>query len=147
MNKLSKVFLGFFVLIIVLLVYFYYSLTHIDFMGKRDPEAVEASFRRLNGILLSAEYRKGTDYCEVSLLDSINIEINVGDSYGGSILNKEYKINKDTIEIIGGVTEIEKFKVSSKLFVQKDKIFYRLGENNIYDTAVSMKIKTKKIKL
>ncbi len=147
MNKLLKVFLGLFVLTAVLLGYFYYSLTHIDFMGKREPEAVESSFKRLNGILLSAEYRKGTDYCKIDLLDSINIEINVGDSYGGSISNKEYKINKDTIEIIGGVTEVEKYNFSNRLLIHDDKIFYRLVDNNIYDTAVSMQIKTKKIKL
>ena len=146
MNK-SNIFLGLFILIVVVLGYLYYTLTHIDFMGEREPDAVEASFKRLNGILFSAEYRKGTDYCEVSLLDSINIEINVGDSYGGSILNKEYKIIKDTIEIIGGVTEIKKFKFSSKLFVQKDNVFYRLVENDIYDTTVSMKVKTNKLKL
>ena len=146
MNK-SNIFLGLFILIVVVLGYLYYTLNHIDFMGEREPDAVEASFKRLNGILFSAEYRKGTDYCEVSLLDSINIEINVGDSYGGSILNKEYKIIKDTIEIMGGVTEIKKFKFSSKLFVQKDNVFYRLVENDIYDTTVSMKVKTNKIKL
>ena len=146
MNK-SNIFLGLFILIVVVLGYLYYTLTHIDFMGEREPDAVEASFKRLSGILFSAEYRKGTDYCEVSLLDSINIEINVGDSYGGSILNKEYKIIKDTIEIIGGVTEIKKFKFSSKLFVQKDNVFYRLVENDIYDTTVSMNVKTNKLKL
>jgi hypothetical protein len=147
MSKSLKIFLGIFVLIVILIGYFYYSLTHIGFMGNRDPEAVEASNKRLNGILLSAEYRKGTDYCEINLLDSINIEIIIGDSYGGSILNKEYAINKDTIKIIGGVTEIDKYNFSDRLVVLNDKIFYKIESNKKLDTAVSMKIRTMKIKL
>jgi hypothetical protein len=51
----------------------------IDFIVQKGPKIVEENLKRWNNTLLSAEYRNGTDFCKVEILDSINIEINVGD--------------------------------------------------------------------
>jgi hypothetical protein len=147
MNRFLKVLLGLIIFIIVLLGFAYYSLTHIDFIGKKDPEAASETVKRWNSILLTAEYRNGTDYCELNLLDSANLEINIGDSYGGSIVNKQYLIIKDTIKVIGGLSEIEKYNIVDNLLIRGNKLLFRLSPNQNYDTTVTMVIKSQKIKL
>src|SRR5207244_4420954 len=74
------------IVIIVITICFsllYYAFLHIDFVGHKDPKIVEENVRRWNNTLLSAEYRQGTNYCKVDLVDSTIMEINVGDKTGG----------------------------------------------------------------
>ena len=78
MNPIIKKILISGVLIIGILGIAYYAFMQIDFIGQKDPKIVEENLKRWNNTLLSAEYRNGTDFCKVEILDSINIEINVG---------------------------------------------------------------------
>ncbi len=112
----------------------YYLFLQIDLVGYRDPQAVAESQRRMNNILLSAEFRKGTDYCNIELLDSSSIQINAGDSAGSSIITKPYTINGDTIIVLEGIEHVEKYMNTHKLIIRNDKILYLLNSLRNYDT-------------
>jgi hypothetical protein len=125
----------------------YYCFTQIDFIGRKDPKTVEANVKRWNNTLLSAEYRNGTDYCEVDLLDSTNIVINVGNDAGGLILNEEYKMSKDTIVIVGGMEHAQDYLSSNKFLIQNNKLLFKKNSAGAFDTTTVMTIKFNKLKL
>jgi hypothetical protein len=123
------------------------AFMQIDFIGQKDPKIVEENLKRWKNTLLSAEYRNGTDYCELDLLDSVNIEINVGDKTGGVILNEEYKILNDTIVVIGGITNANKYLTSDKFLIKEKKLLFKIDSHGIFDTLTAMNIKFNKFKI
>ena len=124
----------------------YYSFMQIDFIGHKAPEVVEANLERWDKMLLKGEYRNGTDCCKINLLDSINIEINVGDAIGGTIMTEEYKLSGDTIIIIEGIKHVSKYINSSEMVIQNDRILYLKDSNGDFDTTQTMKVKLNKLK-
>lgn len=124
----------------------YYGFKQIDFIGHKDPKVVKANLERWDKMLLKAEYRNGTDYCKINLLDSINIEINVGDAAGGIILTEDYKLSGDTIIIIEGIKYAEKYINSSEMVIQNDRILYLKDSAGNFDTTQTMKVKFNKLK-
>jgi hypothetical protein len=118
----------------------YYFFVNTDYIGEKDHKIVEANLKRWNTTLLSAEFKNGTDYCKVDLLDSINIEINVGDKKGGTIINEKYKISHDTIIVIGGVKHANKYLNSDKFLIQKNKLLFKVNTNGLFDTTIAMTI-------
>lgn len=124
----------------------YYIYTQIDFIGHKDPKIIAENVKRWNNTILSAEYRNGTDYCNVDLLDSVNIQINTGNSSSGVILDKEYKISGDTIIIVGGIEDAAKYINSDKFLIQKNKLLYKIKSPGNFDTIQAMTIKFNKIK-
>lgn len=124
----------------------YYIYTQIDFIGHKDPKVVAENMRRLNNTLLSAEYRNGTDYCKIDLLDSVNIQINTGNNSSGVIVDKEYKLSGDTIIIVGGIEDAAKFLNSDKLLIRKNKLLYKIDAHGDFDTIQAMTIKFNTIK-
>ena len=88
------------VLVGVFLIFFgvvYYFISNIHFSGREDPKDMLEYNKYIDDMLLSAEYRKYTDYCSIELLDSINAQINTGNNAYSIIVPKEYIINNDTI--------------------------------------------------
>lgn len=124
----------------------YFIYTQIDFIGHKDPKVVAENVKRWNNTLLSAEYRNGTDYCDINLLDSVNIQINTGNNSFGVILDKEYKLSGDTIIIVGGIEDAEKLLNSDKLLIRKNKLLYKIKSPGNFDTIQAMTIKFNKIK-
>lgn len=124
----------------------YYAFTQIDFIGHKDSKVVAENVKRWNNTLLSAEYRNGTDYCNVDLLDSVNIQINTGNNSTGIILDKEYKISGDTILVIGLIDDAGKYINSDKFLIRKDKLLYKIDSHGNFDSIQVMKIKFNKIK-
>jgi hypothetical protein len=147
MKSIIKIILIVGVLICGILGIAYYAFLQIDFIGQKDPNIVEENLKRWNNTLLSAEYRNGTDYCQVDLLDSVNVEINIGGKSGGVILNEEYKIFNDTIVVTGGVEHARKYLNSNKFIIKDNKLLFKLDPYGSYDTITTMTIKFNKIKL
>jgi hypothetical protein len=123
----------------------YYAFMQIDFIGHKDPKIIEENLKRWNNTILSAEYINGTDYCKVDLLDSFNIEINVGDKSGGTILNKEYKISNDTILIIGGIKHASRYLNSDKFLINQRKLLFKIDSFGRFDTITTMTVKFNKL--
>lgn len=146
MNKLLKILIIVITIIGGLIVFTYYSFMQIDFIGQKDPEVVKANLERWDKMLFEAEYRDGTDYCKINLLDSVNIEINVGDAAGGTIMTKDYKLSGDTIIIIDGIKHADKYINSSKMIIQNERILYLKDSNGNFDTSQTMKVKFNKLK-
>ena len=140
MNRILKIILLIGIIILGIIGISYYCILKIDFIGQKDPKIVEANLKRFNKTLLSAEYREGTNYCRVELLDSINIEINVGDKSGSTIINEEYRIYNDTIIVIGGIKHF-----SNKFLIQKNKLLYKIDKNGSLDSNTEMTIKFNKL--
>jgi hypothetical protein len=140
MNRILKIILLIGIIILGIIGISYYCILKIDFIGQKDPKIVEANLKRFNKTLLSAEYREGTNYCRVELLDSINIEINVGDKSGSTIINEEYRIYNDTIIVIGGIKHF-----SNKFLIQKNKLLYKIDKNGSLDLNTVMTIKFNKL--
>lgn len=140
MNRVLKIILLIGIIILGIIGISYYCILKIDFIGQKDPKIVEANLKRFNKTLLSAEYREGTNYCRVELLDSINIEINVGDKSGSTIINEEYRISNDTIIVIGGIKHF-----SNKFLIQKNKLLYKIDKNGSLDLNTAMTIKFNKL--
>ena len=147
MNRILKNTLIFGIVVCGIVGLAYYSFTQIDFIGHKDPKSVEENLKRWNNTILSAEYRNGTDYCEVNLLDSLNIEINVGDKSGGSILNEEYRIVEDTIIVIGGIKHANKYLNSNKFLIKSGKLLFKVDNSGSFDTSTAMTLKFDKTKL
>ena len=110
MNKNLKILLIVITVIGGLIGLIYYSFMQIDFIGHKDPKIVKSNLERWDKMLLKAEYRNGTDHCKINILDSVNIEINVGDAAGGTIMTEAYKLSGDTITIIDGLKHADKYK-------------------------------------
>jgi hypothetical protein len=146
MNKSLKILIIVITVIGGLIGLAYYSFMQIDFIGQKDPEVVKANLERWDKMLLEAEYRNGTDYCKINILDSISIEINVGDAAGGTILTEEYKLSGDTITIIDGIKHVDKYINSSEMVIQNDRILYLKGSDGNFDTTQTMKVKFNKLK-
>jgi len=130
----------------VILGILYFIYTQIDFIGHKDPKVVAENVKRWNNTLLSAEYRNGTNHCKVDLLDSVNIEIIAGNNSSYVILDKEYKLSGDTIIILGGVEDAEKFLSSERLLIRKNKLLYKIKSSGNFDTIQAMTIKFNTIK-
>jgi len=129
---------------------FYIFFINIDFVGRKDPKTVKENLKRENNKILSAEYRNGTDYCKIDLLDKANIEINVGNSKTGIILNEKYHISGDTIIIEKNSNEFinEDFKeyLNTDKFIIADKqILFEVDKNNQYNKSKVMKVKFNEI--
>lgn len=124
----------------------YYAFTQIDFIGHKDPKVVADNVKLWNNTLLSAEYRNGTDYCNVNLLDSINIQINTGNNSTGIILEKEYKVSGDTILVRGLVDDGGKYINSDKLLIRNNKLLYKIDSHGNYDSIKAMTIKFNNLK-
>lgn len=147
MNKVLKILIILIAVICGLIGLAYFSFLQIDFIGQKDPEGVKANLERWDKMLLEAEYRNGTDFCNIKLLDSLNIEINVGDAAGGTIMTEDYKLSGDTIIIIHGIKHADKYINSSKMIIQNDRILYLIDNNGNFDTTQTMKVKFNKLKM
>lgn len=147
MNRIYKIFLNVVIFICVISSFSSCEFMVIGFIGKKDQKIAQESVKRMNNILLSAEYRIGADYCKVDILDSLNIEINVGDQAGGIVTYKNYKIFNDTIEVIGGLEQVWQYLNTNKFLIQHNKLLFKLNLDGSYDTTTTMKIKFNKIKL
>jgi hypothetical protein len=132
--------------VVALLGFAYYGFRNIDFIGHKDPEIVKANLERWDKMLLKAEFRNGTDYCEINLLDSINIEINVGDSAGGTFITENYKLASDTIIILNGIKHVDKYINSSEMLIQNDRILYLKDSVGNFDSTQTMEVKFNKLK-
>jgi hypothetical protein len=146
MNKSSKILIIVITVIGGLIGMAYYSFMQIDFIGHKDPEVVKANLERWNNMLLKAEYRNGTDYCKINILDSVSIEISVGDAAGGTIMTEEYKLSGDTINIIDGIKHADKYINSPEMVIQNDRILYLKDSDGNFDTTQTMKVKFNKLK-
>ena len=129
-----------------------YSYIKIDFIGHKDPQVVAENLKRWDNMLLSAEYRRATDYYEVRLLDSVNIELNIGDNAGGVILTEKYKIVGDTILLIMNGYKmkdkaVNKYLENDKLIIKNDKLLFKVDNKGLFDTTTVMKIIFNKIKI
>lgn len=120
---------------------FYYSFTQIDFIGSKDPKVVKANVERWDKMLLKAEYRSGTDYFKISLLDSATIEINAGNASRGTILTKQYTLSGDTIILIDGIKNAGEFLSSSEMLIQNDRVLYFKDSDGNFDTTQALKVK------
>ena len=145
MNKTLKILIIAIVLSVGLIGLAFYSFLQLDFIGSKDPKVVKANIERWDKMLLEAEYRNGTDYCKINLLDSVNIEINVGDAVGGVILTEKYYLSDDTIIIIDGIKHADKYINSSKMIIQNDRILYLIDDKGNFDTIQTMKVKFNKL--
>ena len=146
MNKRLKILIIVITIIGGIVGFVYYSFTQIDFIGHKDPEVVKANLERWDKMLLEAEYRNGTDYCNIKILDSINIEINTGNAVGGTIITKDYKLSGDTIIIIDGIKHLENYINSTEMIINHDQIGYLKNINGEFDTTQTMKVKFNKLK-
>lgn len=144
MNKvlttLTLIIVGFLFLII-------YSFLHSYSVGHNDPVAAEASKQYFDSILLSAEYRNGTDYFTIDLLDSNSIKIGAGDRFGGVIIEPQYRIAGDTITVLEDNRPINKYINSDKFLIEENKVYYILDNHKQFDTTQYMIVKFNKLKL
>lgn len=147
MNPIIKMILTVGVLICGTLGVAYYAFMQIDFIGQKDPKIVEENLKRWDNTLLSAEFSNGTDYCKVDLLDSVNIEINVGDNSSFIILNEEYYMLNDTIVVTGGIEHAKQYLNTNKFLIKDDKLLFKLDPYGSYDTTTTMTIKFNTIEL
>ncbi|WP_027420344.1 hypothetical protein [Crocinitomix catalasitica] len=146
MNKRLKTLIIVITIIGGIVGFVYYSFTQIDFIGHKDPEVVKANLERWDKMLLEAEYRNGTDYCNIKILDSINIEINTGNAVGGTIITKDYKLSGDTIIIIDGIKHLENYINSTEMIINHNQVVYLKNINGEFDTIQTMKVKFNKLK-
>ena len=146
MNKGTKILITIIITIGGLIGLTYYNLTHIDFIGQKDPEVVRSNLERWEKILLEAEYRDGPDYCKIILLDSVNIEINVGDASVWIIVTETYKLVGDTIIIVDGIKQVDKYLNSPEMIIQNDRILYLKDSTGNFDVTKTMKVKSNKLK-
>lgn len=146
MNKLFKILLVVILTIGGLFGLAYYCFMQIDFIGHKDPATMEANRERWDRMLLEAEFRRGADYCTIILLDSVNIQINAGDSAGGIILTEKYKMHEDTVVIIEGLKHADKYINSDTLVIQENRILYLKDQNGNFDTAQTLNLKFNKLK-
>ena len=147
MNRTNKRIIITILVIAGLIGILYYGLLQIDFIGYKDPKIMEENRQRWDKMLLSAEYRKGADYCEIKILDSTNIEINIGDSAGGIILTEKYNLHGDTIVVLGGIKHANKYMNSDRLVIYGNKILYLLDSLGRFDTTQTLNVKFNNIKL
>ena len=124
----------------------YYAFLNLDFIGKKDPKIAEENRQRWENMLLFAEYRNGTDYCVIEVLDSSNIDISVGDKSGGTILNKKYKLSNDSVIVMGGIGHAGKYLNSDKFLIRGNKLMFKLDSQGEFDTVTTLAIRFNKIK-
>ncbi|CAD0005588.1 MULTISPECIES: hypothetical protein [Flavobacterium] len=129
---------------------FYIFFINIDFVGHKDPKTVKENLKRENNKILSAEYRNGTDYCKIDLLDKANIEINVGNSKTGIILNEKYHISGDTIIIEKNSNEfinedLKEYMNTDKFIIADKQILFEVDKNNQYNKSKVMEVKFNEI--
>jgi hypothetical protein len=124
----------------------FYFFLQIDFIGEKDPAIQEANRQRWKNMLLSAEYRNGTDYCVVEVEDSVNMFISAGDKAGGIMLTPKYRVSGDTIIMAEGTTlHAGKHLNSDRLLVKGDKLLYLTDRNGNFDSSRVMKVKFNKL--
>lgn len=124
----------------------YYTFTQIDFIGHKYPKVVAENVKRLDKTLLSAEYRNGKEYCIVNILDSVKIQIIVGDNASLMVLDKKYKSSGDTLFVVGGNKGADKYINSDQFLIHNNKLLYKTDSHGHFDTIHAMKIKFNKIK-
>lgn len=139
-KTLSSCTISLIVILIVFTLLLYYGITHIDFIGNKDPERVKEYLRKDSMILLEAEFREGPNYFHINLTDNTKIEFNVGDEYGGTIVTKDYYISSDTIIIGNGIEELAKYLNTNKLLINGGRIYFHLKEDHQYDSLKAMLI-------
>lgn len=119
----------------------YYAFKSIDFIGQKDPKIMEEKISQGHNILLFAEYRNGTDYCTIDLLDSVNIKINVGNKSGGVVLNEAYQISNDTIVLTGGIKHAGEYLNSDKFLIRSRALLFKIDSHGNFDTTATLTIK------
>jgi hypothetical protein len=144
---LSKVLITLTLIIIGFLFLIIYSFLHSYSVGHNDPVAVEASKQYFENIQLSAEYRNGTDYFTIDLLDSNSIKIGAGDRFGGVIIEPQYSIAGDTISVLEDNRPINKYINSDMFLIKGNKVYYILDNHKHFDTTQYMIVKFNKLKL
>jgi len=129
---------------------FYLFFINIDFVGQKDPKTVKENLKKENNKILSAEYRNGTDYFKIDLLDKTTIEINVGNSKKGLVLNEKYHISGDTIIIEKDSNkfindDLKEYSTTNKFIIVANHIVFEVDANNEYNKSKVMDIKFNKI--
>jgi len=132
--------------IVVLLGVLFYSFLQFDFVGHKDPKIIEENLKRWNNMLLSAEYRNGTDYCTIELLDSVNIDISVGDKTGGVYLNERYQLSGDTIFVQEEIAPEREYLKFNKFLIDGDRVYFLLDSNGNFDTTKSMDVSVSRLR-
>lgn len=86
------------VLILALIGYGIYFFATFDFVGKTKEE-VDAANKRMDAMLLSAEYHNGPDNISLQLTDSVNAEIFANLKIGNQGVFRTYVHSNDTITL------------------------------------------------
>ncbi|HWZ23043.1 MAG TPA: hypothetical protein VNW06_10340 [Cytophagaceae bacterium] len=134
------------------IVMLYYNLSKGDFVEKKKPPVVIEASKHRDNMLLSAEYKNGTDFCKIDLLDSVNIEIGVSDSSGHVALLQTYRMAGDTIFVLGKISNVGKYItsgdyiVSNKLLIKGTKMLGLVKEGGGLDSIRTLDIKFNKLK-
>jgi hypothetical protein len=134
------------------IVMLYYNLSKGDFVEKEKPPVVIEASKHRDNMLLSAEYKNGTDFCKIDLLDSINIEIGVSDSSGQVALLQTYRMAGDTIIVLGKISNVGKYItsgdyiVSDKLLIKGPKMLGLVDRFGYLDSIRVLDIKFNKLK-
>ncbi len=145
MKKTSKILAVYAIILLTTIGSLYYSFCTIDFIGHKDPKVIAANNERQEKMLLEAEYKEFTDRCNLKLLDSVEAEISIWDSYGGTIDYTGYTINNDTL-ILDNISSFKKTLNSKKMIIKEDRILYRKYDNSdIFDTTKTLTIKFNKL--
>lgn len=141
--------LGIFLLFIGSVIVFFMNL---DFVGHKDPKTMKRNVEAMNKQLLSARYFSAGEVCEITLKDSANIMLYIGDNGTDHIIFRRYYISGDTIiikkepnEIKEERDEIEKYINSGKMVIKKDKVLSHINEKKQFDTLKAMQIQFNKI--
>ena len=119
----------------------FWCFLQIDFIGTKDPNVVRIRHSWWDHRLLSAEYRKGINYCEVDILDSANIRIAAGGDKGETIEWLNYTRSGDTIIITEDLKFVDKYLNSSRMLIRGERILYLKNEDGDFDTTRSLRVR------
>ncbi len=128
----------------------YLVFVNIDFVGKKDPKTVEANVKREKSKLLSAEFRDGTDYCEINLMNKQTIEISTGNNATGIVIFERYHVSGDTIIIEKDPNkfadeDLREYINTYKFLIAGNQIFFELNADKQYNKSKAMVIKFNKL--
>ena len=105
--------------------------TNLDFVGQKDPETVKQNAARFNKELLRAHFFSKNEICDMTLSDSTNIQLTVGNNKTDYIILRKYTMDGDTI-IIKNSTDDNKFETleivkmipSQKMLLDGNRILF-----------------------
>ena len=132
----KKIMLVIFILIIGSVFWFFYTITHIDFVGKT-AEQVEESNRYLNTIKLEAGYESNGYRHEQIRLHENKTGFFKCDSL---MFDFNFSLNKSCLFITDFNTTHNSVFDTCFLLVENQKIYYKLNAERMYDKNISIDI-------